>query len=706
MSISRQLTQTNLFKRKQEGEDVRWDTGLFVGRPFRLTYSRAEILVADAWKQKAKGIPQGCFLLAYYDNELNDQKNAEAILLRVTQPTRLPTDQEVISSMVEYYKDDIHTGTNQRSQLDTFTRYEFSFSGLECSVLGSFYIDEQDKMRFGADLENFYSAHNYSVIKPSPDILKAIVNYRENGAPGGSGDIKIGKIRYSSSRRFQQTEVDVPVYVQAPDFAGKRTALFGMTRTGKSNTVKKIIQSCVEMSDNAPLQLGQDTESPEEVLKPLTENNNPKYPIGQIIFDINGEYANPNLQDQGTAIFDLYKEKTIRYSTVPKKDFREMKVNFYGDIQTGFELIRAYPGIATDNTRFASNFKSVQLDPPENYETDKFSSEAQRYERRVAAYFCCLYRAGFQPPNNWRVRFSTNKEVRDAVNQISGVAVEPKEADKRRGILDLSLEQASDWWDNLWKVYTPTLGKKQKKPSQSSPSSNDDDDQGEQKEWADDDLKALLVMLTRRREPGESSLLCNGYRILSRTKEQHTSTVQDPFEQDILKNLREGKIVIVDLSLGDPNIQSLFSERICRTVFNDAIFRFTSTLPNNFIQFYFEEAHNLFPKKDDKDLSQTYNRLAKEGAKLNLGLIYATQEVSSISSNILKATQNWFISHLNNEDEIKELRKYYDFSDFTESLIRFSQDTDKGFVRMKTYSNAFVIPVQIDRFPPENLTTT
>jgi hypothetical protein len=702
MSISRQLTQTNLFKRKQEGEYLRWDTGLFVGRPFRLTYSRAEILVADAWKQRAKGIPQGCFLLAYYDNEPDDPRNAEAILLRVIQPTRLPTDQEVISSMVEYYKDDIRTGTNQRSQLDTFTRYEFSFSGLECSVLGSFYIDEQDRTRFGADLENFYSAHNYSVVKPSSDILKAIVNYRENGSPGGLGDIKIGKVRYSSSRRFQQTEEDVPVYVQAPDFAGKRTALFGMTRTGKSNTVKKIIQSCVEMSENAPLQLDRDAESLEEVLQPLTEDNNPKYPIGQIIFDINGEYANPNLQDQGTAIFDLYQEKTIRYSTVPKEDFREMKVNFYEDVQTGFELIRAYPAVVADNTRFANNFKSVQLEPPENYDSDKFSSEAQRYERRVSVYRCCLYRAGFQPPSSLRIRFSTNKEVRDAVNQISGVNVEPKEADKRRGILDLSLEQASNWWDNFWKVYTSTLGKKQKKSSNAA----SDDEQVEQKEWADDDLKSLLVMLTRRREPGQSSLLCNGYRILSSIKEQHTSTVQEPFEQDILQNLREGKIVIVDLSLGDPNIQALFSERICRTIFSDAIFRFTSTMPNNFIQFYFEEAHNLFPKKDDKDLSQIYNRLAKEGAKLNLGLIYATQEVSSISSNILKAIQNWFMSHLNNEDGISELRKCYGFSDFTDSLIRFSQDTDKGFVRMKTYSNPFVIPVQIDRFPPENLTTT
>lgn len=672
MSISRQLTQINLFKRTR---DVEWDTGLFVGRPFRLSYSKVEILMADAWKQRAKGIPQGCFLLAYYDNELNNPANAEAILLRVIQPTKLPTDQDVISSMVEYYKDNIRTGTNQQSQLDTFTRYEFSFSGLECSVLGSFYIDDVGRTRFGADLENFYSAHNYSVIKPSPDVLKAIVNYRENGNPGGMGDIKIGKVRYSSSRRFQQTETDVHVYVKAPDFAGKRTALFGMTRTGKSNTVKKIIQACVEMSDNAPLKLDQAQESPEEVLKPLTEDNYPKYPIGQIIFDVNGEYANPNLQDQGTAIFDLYRDQTVRYSTVPKPGFLEMKVNFYKEIENGFDLIRTYPTITDDNTRFVTGFKTVDLIQPEDYATNR--SAATRHDRRVAVYLCCLHRAGFQAPPNFRINFTANQEVRNVVRQ--GV-------DPSRGI---SLDDAANWWESLWDIYDNNEVEVFRNYRQQNGH-----------EWVDEDLKALLVMLTRKSRSGGRAD-CSGFRILRPVIEQHTSTVQEPFDQDILNNSRQGKIVIVDLSLGNPEIQRMFSERICGRVFADAISRFTTTRPNNFIQFYFEEAHNLFPKKEDKDLSQIYNRLAKEGAKLHLGLVYATQEVSSISSNILKATQNWFISHLNNEDEIKELRKYYDFSDFTEGLIRFSQDTDKGFVRMKTYSNPFVIPVQVDRFPPE-----
>lgn len=662
-TVVKSLAVTDLFKR--DGDTGEVQTGIFVGRPFYLNYNHAYLLVADAWKQKAKGIPQGSFLLAYYENEQDVQ---EALLLRALEPAKLPTDDDVISSMVEYYKDNLRT-SGEETQLDSFTRYEFSFSGLECRVLGTFYQDLENKLRFGADVENFYSAHHYSVVKPDPEVLQLIVNFRENGITGQPTDIKIGKVRYSSTRRFQEADDDIPVYVSARDFLGKRTALFGMTRTGKSNTVKKIIQATVRMSEQAPRTLSDDSdEALEENLDPFTDDGVPKYPVGQIIFDINGEYANANLQDEGTAIFEQYQDRVTRYSVIEKTGFKVLKVNFYRDVIQGFELVRNH--LATDTADYVNSFKSIDLSEPED--AQDFSAMT-RYERKKAAYLCCLYRAGFRPPSDFTVRFSGNAELNKMVKADG--SLNPSEG--------VTLEEAANWFDTIWENHEADYFK----------------DYRRQKgyDWADEDLKALLIFLTRKTAPGRNANI-SGYRKIRDLSGLHTPTVGKPFEEEIIEELRRGRIIIVDLSQGNPDVQRLYSERICQQIFADAMSRFIENQPNNFIQFYFEEAHNLFPKKEDRDLSQIYNRIAKEGAKLNLGLIYLTQEVSSISANILKNTQNWFIAHLNNEDETREIKKYYDFGDFVDSLVRFSASIDKGFVRMKTYSNPFVVPVQIDRF--------
>lgn len=674
----------------------------FIGRPFYIDYNKVLIMTCDAWKAKVNGIPQGSFLLAFYDGEEGVE---EALLLRAIAPTKLPTDEDNIRSMIAYYKDNMETagraGTESKSKLDQFTRYEFAFSGLECSILGVFYRTKESQTEFGADLENFYSANNYKIYKATDEVLQVIVNQRDdrNIIAGNDSEFKIGYVRYSSSRRFQSELENVPVWISPKDFLGKRTALFGMTRTGKSNSVKKIIQGTTDFSSKATENLEADIskiktnkatklnstknslfEKEEQeftngLMKPFTKEDAPKYPVGQIIFDINGEYANANMQDEGTAIFEIYKNLVTRFSTVEKDGFEIMKVNFFTDIGAGFELIKNYYQAKKEtNIDYLNNFLAINLEKPD--EDDDFSAK-KRYNRLLAAYLACLKKAGFETPKDFKIKFAGAEKL----NELSGGIIPDN---------GISLEETDRWFSAVWKNY------------ETEPYLKDYPKKNKGSEWANEDLKNVIAFLTRQKKSSSSNLVSGFLKLkVKELIDLHSSVSLNAFESTITNLLRKGEIVIVDLSQGNPIIQKLYSERICKEIFVNSMDNFVNMRPNNFIQFYFEEAHNLFPKKDDKDLSDIYNRIAKEGAKLNLGMLYATQEVSSISSNILKNTQNWFIAHLNNEDEIREIKKYYDFSDFTQSLVRFSATNDKGFVRMKTYTNPFVVPVQIGLFPDD-----
>jgi Helicase HerA, central domain len=614
----------------------------FVGRPFYLDYDRLRLLSNDSWKNRVGGVPAGAFLLCVYDGEPEVE---EALLVRVLRPTKLPTDDDVVAAMVDHYKESLPNPNGDR--LDSYTRAEFQFSGLECRVIGTFYRDNDGKTRFAGDLDNFYAPNNYRVFKPGSKALEYIVNFRDEGIPGGVGDQRIGVVRYSSSLRHVQEE-RVPVYVSAFDFIGKRTALFGMTRTGKSNSVKKLIQATVELSRS-----GSDS------------------PIGQIIFDVNGEYANANQQDEGTAIFEQYPDDVTRYSVLEKPGFKVMKLNFYRELREGFGLLRSF--LQDDTAIYTRAFVNIDWEEPDAADF----SATTRYRRKVAAYQCCLYQAGFATSGTEKVKFDSSKEVRESgIPGLHGV-------DPKKGI---SLDDAVTWFAAVWDNYRDPAG-----PFETWKAQNGG------REWADEDLQTLMRFLTRKAAPGGAASEA-GFRKLIPARQLHTSTATKSFEEEIIELLRAGEIVVIDLSQGDPEIQRTFSDRVCRRIFADAMDRFIQNEASNFIQLYFEEAHNLFPRKEEKDLTLIYNRLAKEGQKLRLGLNYATQEVSSISSSILKNTQNWFVSHLNNEDELREIRKYYDFEDFTESLKR---TTDKGFVRMKTDSNTFIVPVQIDRFRVE-----
>ena len=134
-------------------------------------------------------------------------------------------------------------------------------------------------LQFGSDISNYYPNRGLKVYKPNASALSAIVNYRDvNRVIEVGQEVNIGEIRYASTNRAFQGVSDVRVHIAPEDLLNQKTALFGMTRTGKSNTTKIILKSVFELRFNKSKALR----------------------IGQVVFDPNGEYANENVQDKNS----------------------------------------------------------------------------------------------------------------------------------------------------------------------------------------------------------------------------------------------------------------------------------------------------------------------------------------------------------------------------------------------------------------------
>lgn len=635
----------------------------FIGWTYSIDYEYAFVMTNDLWKYQALGIPHNCFLIA---TALNPESLANApdvdkeiVLLRVIGSAKLPQDDDLVRTKIDFFKDQKSIFGTPDRQMDDVTQNELQFGGLKCRVLGTFFMDDGD-LWLGSDLESFATAARLNVYRPHGAALDTIVNYvdpiRRRGARetaeqlGLKGEIKpfqIGSVRYTSTDRLHRRDPraeKVNVFIQPADFLARRTAVLGMTRTGKSNMIKQMVSVVKRVADGCGAK------------------------IGQIIYDINGEYANANQQDKG-ALADIYPSDTVRYRMLETPGFLELRTNFYEQLIEGFEIIRRElesSGRATSD--YIRAFLNLTLDQP-----DTRDSEYKRWQIRVAAYKTLLYTAGFIPPAGYKVYFSANPTVQERVRAAAAGINLP---DPATGI---TLEQSKAWF--------LAARDANNQPDNPLPSST------KGKNWVDDILQTLMNMIAQRQGAG----FISGHRILADSVKYHSPRRTADVADEIYGYLKDGKIVILDLSVGDARIREKVSTQIASKIFQNSMGIFVDghTPPN--IVAYIEEAHNLIGK--GMDLTDTWPRMAKEGAKYRIGLVYATQEVSSMHPNILANTENWFITHLNNAREIKELAQFYDFEDFGDSLIRAQ---DVGFARVKTLSSPFVIPVQIDKFDPES----
>jgi len=667
----------------------------YIGDLYSINYETARVIVHDFHRQQVGGIPSLSFLIATRVDPNSDEidfksEDSSFVLLRVMDSAALPQDKEAERIRVETAQrisGETEKNWDEKGAMDLRTRNLLGFAGVQCRIIGTFYLEENQSnsesplnLKFGSDISNYYPNRGLKVYKPNSSALETIVNYCDPSTLSShiekyqnSEKVKLGSVRYASTNRKYQKIDDVPVYIYPADLLSQKSALFGMTRTGKSNTTKIIAKSVFELRT-----------AEKEEDKPLR--------VGQIIFDPNGEYANENVQDNNSALKNIWnliegakkEDEVVTYgiTTHPNDTDRKlMLLNFFLDdnLQIGKSVIDSL--IGQDSSTYMRNFMQVSFDPPDPNDR----SALTRHNRRVLAYRSVLQRAGFNVPTNIRANTSRlfNNDLLTAMQSSPNNGTPVPEYVSAAQIFSNSNPtwgQLANAFEGLDKFIRDSRSNYTAFENAYTTRAN-----GSGERWADEDLKKIIGLFQYP----------NGTRKIGKAAEQHSADTSSDYAADIYKHLEDGKLVIIDQSSGEPELNKSSADRIMWHIFraNQSDFRNGKTPPE--ILVYVEEAHNILPAGSDLDLSDVWVRTAKEGSKYKLGMVYATQEVSSIQKNILKNTANWFISHLNNTDETKELCKYYDFVDFEPSIRRAQ---DKGFLRVKTLSNLFVIPVQVDLF--------
>lgn len=628
-----------------------------IGAVQRIDFHEAVVLTHDRWKFDAGGIPQHSFLLATAHDAANPGDDDEVLLLRVEGTASLSLEADLHAVREEALRAALSQERDPSPSvvldydMDPFTKNRASFTGLRCRVLGTFYEATEDGTRqlvFGSDVDNFYATSTYRVLKPIGAGLSEVASYLRPDDEA-SDLVTIGNVRYSATMRradvANQSSAAVTVRIQ--DFIGHKTALLGMTRTGKSNTAKIIVARTFIASQHR-----------------MADH---KSPIGQLIFDPQGEYANDNIQD-GSAIAALGAEhvRIFRFGADGSKPHvRPLAINFFDTSQIG-----TVQGLISDTlgaegaSGYVTDFASTNFsDTPNDVAGNNHAGRGR------LALFAALIKAGFSAPRDFSARVSMKQALAAKIAERVGLPMRPAGS----GYVTVPASRIVSVVEAIEALRSAEDG--------------DAVDFGKDIRW-----QSTAPMVTGQ---STSSGRVRGFRNLIPLREFHNSAVSSDIAADIYQELLEGRVVIVDLHIGSERVSKTLSETITVHLLKEQTAVFTSGKEPPLIQVMLEEAHNLFSTKRYENDADVWIRLAKEAAKLKIGMIYATQEVTGVAHQVKANTANWVVSHLNNRQELNELGKFYDFGSFQDAILA---SEDRGYVRLKTLSSPFVVPVQIERY--------
>jgi len=663
-----------------------------VGGVFSPGHEKCQILTNDKWTQDAGGLPKHSLLIArpllegdaivseddvhkghrlpeepteFNQPDPQGNESTHALLLRVTGPADIPQEGRLQTNRYDAIREAItgdDGGTPSAEDfVDVLTRREMQYSGIETKILGTFYYDENEngdkRLSFSSDVQTFFSAGHYVVHKPDDKALQWIASYptTEDTSP-----VKLGDVRYTTTNIWDDA-TESGMYFDVEEFIGAKTAVFGMTRKGKSNTMK-IIAGAIEDHDES---------------------------VGQLIFDPSGEYAYKNQQDNECALGELHDSDgpiSTVYKFAAKDDddrYKPLRSNLLAHSNLNVTKQYVQQELAGEDADYIGHFRSTSADiPSENDLGSLHGSDYRRARWLRSAYYAVISKAIGEdslPEDFDPMYIGVNSDVLEVVNNNTNTTDHSKSAG---GDVPLEYDDGVNTLVDFWETVAENI-------DEVNEAYEEDHD------WVDDDLESVLKML-------QTSGSKSGWRKLTDLSDYHSPKRDVDVANEIYQKLASGELVVVDISNGLQNVITAEKERLVGHILKESMQRFREldedeSLPK--IQLYLEEAHQHFDEYDsDRDEMNPFVTLAKEGAKFEIGLAYATQEVTSVDARVRANTANWIVTHINSGKEIRELGEYYNFSEFGESIRNVE---DVGYARAKTYSGEYIVPVMVSLFDKE-----
>lgn len=166
-----------------------------------------------------------------------------------------------------------------------------------------------------------------------------------------------------------------------------------------------------------------------------------------------------------------------------------------------------------------------------------------------------------------------------------------------------------------------------------------------------------------------------------------------------LQSLREGKLVIVDISLLSAKGGEVVAALLMRKIFAHNQERFTDTsggvIPTIAV---IEEAQSVLGGRQPE--TSPFVEWVKEGRKYELGAILITQQPGSLDQRLLSQTDNWFCFHLLSEGDAAILGKSN--SHYSRDILsHIVAEPIPGNCYMWTSKQPFVLPLRVRSFEEE-----